>query len=45
MDSKFIDGVRVKVDKYQTKSVDRDTCFNCGERGHWAAKCPNKASH
>ena len=35
MDNKFIDDVRVRVDKYRkTKEGDKDTCFNCGERGH-----------
>ena len=34
MDNKFLDGVQVKVDKYRSKIVDKDTCFNCGERGH-----------
>ena len=35
MDNKFLDGARIKVDKYKpSKNVDKDTCFNCGERGH-----------
>ena len=42
MDNKFLDGVQVKVDKYRSKIVDKDTCFNCGERGHWMNKCPNQ---
>ena len=26
----------------QEKSVGRNTCFHCSEKGHWANKCPEK---
>jgi len=42
--TKRTDCIKQQHKKFQKRRIDENTCFACGQKGHWVKECPKKSN-